>query len=35
MLTTANAAASLITTKRGALKVMPTVDEIKDYMKEA
>ena len=35
MLTPANAAASLITTKRGALKVMPTVDEIKDYMKEA
>ncbi|MCF0187178.1 MAG: carbohydrate kinase [Bacteroidaceae bacterium] len=29
MLTTANAAASIITTRKGALKVMPTVDEIK------
>ncbi|MBP3262330.1 MAG: carbohydrate kinase, partial [Pseudobutyrivibrio sp.] len=33
MLTTANAAASLITTKRGALKVMPTVEEIENYKK--
>ncbi len=32
MLRTANAAASLITTRRGALKVMPTVDEIKNYI---
>lgn len=29
MLTTANAAASLITTKKGALKVMPEYDEVK------
>ena len=33
MLTTANAAASLITTKRGALKVMPTVEDIEKYKK--
>lgn len=33
MLTWANAAASIITTRRGALKVMPTVDEIKAVIK--
>lgn len=33
MLTWANAAASIITTRRGALKVMPTVDEIKALIK--
>ncbi len=33
MLKTANAAASLITTRRGALKVMPTVEEIASYTK--
>lgn len=33
LLTVANAAASLITTKKGALCVMPTKDEIEEYMK--
>lgn len=33
MLIWANAAASIITTRRGALKVMPTVDEIKALIK--
>ena len=32
MLQFANAAASLITTKRGALRVMPAKQEIKDYL---
>lgn len=32
MLTFANAAASLITTRKGALRVMPTVDEVKKLM---
>ncbi len=31
-LTFANAAASVITTRRGALSVMPSMDEIKDFM---
>ena len=35
LLTFANAAASLVTTKKGALCVMPTVDEVKAYIKEA
>ncbi|SCZ80516.1 carbohydrate kinase family protein [Pseudobutyrivibrio xylanivorans] len=35
MLTTANAAASLITTRRGALRVMPSVEEIHNYIKDA
>lgn len=34
MLTIANSAASLITTKKGALKVMPTCDEIKRLINE-
>ena len=33
MLTFANAAASLLTTKKGALRVMPTKDEVKDFIK--
>ena len=33
LLTFANAAASLVTTKKGALCVMPTVDEVKAYIK--
>ncbi len=33
MLTFANAAASIITTKKGALRVMPTKDEVKDFIK--
>ena len=33
MLTFANAAASLITTKKGALRIMPTKDEVKDFIK--
>ena len=33
MLTFANAAASLIRTKKGALRVMPTKDEVKDFIK--
>lgn len=32
MLTLANAAASIVTTRRGALRVMPTPQEIADYM---
>lgn len=32
MLTLANAAASLVTTRRGALRVMPTLEEIAAYM---
>ena len=32
MLTFANAAASIITTRKGALKVMPSVEEIKEYL---
>jgi fructokinase len=34
LLTFANAAASLVTTKKGALCVMPTVDEVEAYRKE-
>ena len=34
LLTFANAAASLVTTKKGALCVMPTVDEVEAYKKE-
>jgi len=34
MLTFANAAASIITTRKGALKVMPTVDEVETLIKE-
>lgn len=33
MLTFANAAASIITTKKGALRVMPTKEEIKEFIK--
>ena len=32
MLTFANAAASIITTKKGALRVMPTKEEIEDLL---
>lgn len=32
MLTFANAAASLVTTRKGALCVMPTPEEVRDYM---
>ena len=32
LLTFANAAASLITTKKGALRVMPTRDEVLDFI---
>ena len=32
MLTFANAAASIITTRKGALRVMPTFDEVQDYL---
>ena len=35
LLTFANAAASLVTTKKGALCVMPTVDEVQAYIKES
>ena len=35
LLTFANAAASLVTTKKGALCVMPTVDEVQAYIKAA
>ena len=35
LLTFANAAASLVTTKKGALCVMPTVDEVRTYIKES
>lgn len=34
LLTFANAGASIITTRRGALKVMPTLEEIRQLMKE-
>ncbi len=34
MLTFANAAASIITTRKGALRVMPTVDEVKRLIEE-
>jgi fructokinase len=34
-LTFANAAASLVTTKKGALCVMPTVDQVEAYIKES
>lgn len=34
LLTTGNAAASLVTTRKGALKVMPTVDEIRTLIGE-
>lgn len=33
MLTFANAAASIVTTKKGALRVMPTKQEVKDFIK--
>ena len=33
-LTFANAAASIITTRRGALAVMPTLDEVKEFLKK-
>lgn len=33
LLTFANAAASIVTTRRGALSVMPTVDEVEAYIK--
>lgn len=33
LLTFANAAASIVTTRRGALSVMPSVDEVKAYIK--
>ena len=32
MLTFANAAASLITTRKGALRVMPTKEEVQDFI---
>ena len=32
MLEFANAAASLVTTRKGALRVMPRIDEVRDYM---
>ncbi|HAB94990.1 MAG TPA: carbohydrate kinase, partial [Lachnospiraceae bacterium] len=35
LLTFANAAASLVTTKKGALCVMPTVDEVKAYIQKS
>ena len=35
MITFANAAASIITTKRGALKVMPTEKEVKEFLLKA
>ena len=34
MLTFANGAASLITTKKGALRVMPEKEEVKDFIKK-
>lgn len=33
MLTFANAAASIVTTKKGALRVMPTKDDVKEFLK--
>ena len=35
LLTFANAAASLITTRKGALRVMPTREEIQEFMQNA
>ncbi len=35
MLTFANAAASLITTRKGALRVMPTREEVLEYMENS
>ena len=35
MLTFANAAASIITTRKGALKVMPSVEEIEELINPA
>jgi fructokinase len=35
LLTFANAAASLVTTKKGALCVMPTVDQVEAYIKKS
>ncbi len=35
LLTFANAAASLVTTKKGALCVMPTVDQVETYIRES
>ncbi len=35
LLTFANAAASLVTTRKGALCVMPTVDQVREYIKES
>ena len=35
LLTFANAAASLVTTKKGALCVMPTVEEVREFIKES
>jgi fructokinase len=32
MLRFANAAASLVTTKKGALRVMPSVSQVKEYL---
>ena len=32
MLTFANAAASIITTRKGALRVMPTMEEVKSLL---
>ena len=34
MLTFANAAASIITTRKGALRVMPTREEVLDFLKK-
>lgn len=34
LLVTGNAAASIVTTRKGALKVMPTVEEIKSLLRE-
>ena len=34
LLVTGNAAASIVTTRKGALKVMPTVEEIKKLIRE-
>lgn len=33
MLTFANAAASIITTKKGALRVMPTKEDVENFLK--
>ena len=34
LLTTGNAAASIVTTRKGALRVMPTVEEVEAFIKE-